>query len=144
MTAERKNLKSDIDTLDRILDLINFKKDVFIDNSSENDLKKIIDYVNKTKAKIDTKRQSLPIGHRFTGTFYLKKPYTIPSEAVEIEGSAFIPEHLVSWKIESDDEYAKNLYYVRAIYKDKAMRVPLTREDGEAVFDEKSEVKNEP
>jgi hypothetical protein len=99
MTAQRKNLKSDTDTLDRILDLINYKKGAFVEYSSENELKKLVDYVNKTKAKIENKRQSLPIGHRFSGTFYLKKPYTVPSEAVKIKGSAFMPEHLVSWKI---------------------------------------------
>jgi hypothetical protein len=137
MTAQRKNLKTDIDTLDRILDLINYKKDAFVEYSSESELKKLVDYVNKTKANIEKKRQSLPIGHRFTGTFYLKKPYTVPSEAVKIKGSAFMPEHLVSWKIESDDEYAKNLWYVRDVYKDKDLKERVKREDGEAVFEDK-------
>ena len=137
MTAQRKNLKSDIDTLDRILDLINYKKDAFVEYSSESELKKLVDYVNKTKVKIKKKRQRLPIGHRFTGTFYLKKPYTMPSEAVKIKGSAFMPEHLVSWKIESKDEYAKNLWYMRDVYKDKAMKERVKREDGEAVFEDK-------
>ena len=137
MTAQRKNLKTDIDTLDRILDLINYKKDAFVEYSSESDLEKVIDYVNKTKAKIEKKRQSLPIGHRFSGTFYLKKPYTVPSEAVKIKGSAFMPEHLVSWKIESDDEYANNLWYVREIFKDKDMKERVKRDDGLAVFEEK-------
>ena len=137
MTAQRKNLKTDIDTLDRILDLINYKKEAFVEYSSESELKKLIDYVNKTKAKIENKRQSLPIGHRFSGTFYLKKPYTVPSEAVKIKGSAFMPEHLVSWRIESDDEYAKNLWYVRDVFKDKAMKERVKREDGEPLFEDK-------
>ena len=136
MTAQRKNLKSDIDTLDRMLDLINYKKDVFVEYSSENELEKLVDYVNKIKVKIKKKRQSLPIGHRFTGTFYLKKPYTVPSEAVKIEGSAFMPEHLVSWKIESRDEYAKNLWYMRDVYKDKGMKERVKREDGVEVFED--------
>ena len=137
MTAQRKNLKSDIDTLERILDLINYKKDAFVEYSSESEIKKLVDYVNKTKAKIEKKRQSLPIGHRFNGTFYLKKPYTVPSESVKIKGSAFMPEHLVSWKIESDDEYARNLWYVRDIFKDKGMKERVKREDGKSVFEDK-------
>ena len=43
-------------------------------------------------------------------------------------------EDLVSWVIESDDEYAKNLYYVRDVYRDKKMSVKLRREDGVEVF----------
>ena len=137
MTAQRKNLKSDIDTLDRILDLINYKKDAFVEYSSESELKKLVDYVNKTKTKIEKKRKNLPIGHRFSGTFYLKKPYTMPCEAVKIKGSAFMPEHLVSWKIESKDEYAKNLWYVRDVFKDKGMKERVRREDGVEVFESK-------
>jgi len=137
MTAQRKNLKSDIDTLERILDLVNYKKDAFVEYSSESELKKLVDYVNKTKTKIEKNRQSLPIGHRYTGTFYLKKPYTVSNEAVKIKGSAFMPEHLVSWKIESDDEYANNLWYVREIFKDKDMKERVKRDDGLAVFEEK-------
>ena len=51
MTAQRKNLKSNIDTLDRMLDLINYKKDVLVEYSSESELEKLVDYVNKIKVK---------------------------------------------------------------------------------------------
>ena len=70
----------------------------------------------------------------YTGTFYVKKPYSIPSESVKLKGSAFMSEDLVSWIIDSEDEYAKNLYYVRSIFKDKKMKTTLQREDGEEVF----------
>jgi len=43
-------------------------------------------------------------------------------------------EDLVSWVMESEDDYAKNLYYVRDVYRDKKMMVKLKREDGEAVY----------
>ena len=46
-------------------------------------------------------------------------------------------EDLVSWIIQSEDEYAKNLYYVRSIFKDKTMKIILKREDGDAVFQSK-------
>ena len=61
----------------------------------------------------------------------------MPSESVKIKGAAFIREDLVMWTIESDDEYTKNLYYVRDVYRDKKMTVKLKREDGVEVFDGK-------
>ena len=137
MIGERKNLKADISTLSQITHLLNYKKKAFIEQSSEDDFNNTLDYVNKTIAKIEDKRQKLPIGHRYTGVFYLKKPYTIPSEAVKIKGSAFVREDLVSWTIESDDEYAKNVYYVRDVYLNKEMTVRLKRADCVEVFDEK-------
>ena len=92
-------------------------------------------------SKLEDKCNKMPIGHRYTGTFYVKKPYTyaLPSEAVKLKGSAFMSEDLVSWIIDSEDEYAKNLYYVRSIFKDKKMKTTLQREDGEEVFAVKKE-----
>ena len=136
MTAERKQTKNDINTLNQIVHLLNYKKKTFVEQSSELDFNNALDYVNKIIAKLENKRQKLPIEHRYTGVFYLKKPYTIPSEAVKIKGSAFVREDLVMWTIESDDEYAKSVYYVREVYLDKEMTVRLTREDCKAVFDQ--------
>ncbi|WP_203368822.1 hypothetical protein [Cysteiniphilum marinum] len=133
--AQRKNLKADISTLDQITHLLNYKKKTFVEQSSEDDFNSALDYVNKTIAKLEDKRQKLPIGHRYTGVFYLKKPYTIPSEAVKIKGSAFMREDLVSWTIESDDEYAKSVYYMRDVYLNMEMTVKLTREDCGEVFE---------
>jgi hypothetical protein len=59
----------------------------------------------------------------------------MPSEAVKIKGSAFVREDLVMWTIDSADEYAKSVYYVRDVYLNKEMTVKLTREDCGAVFD---------
>ena len=47
-----------------------------------------------------------------------------------------MPEHLVSWKIEPKDEYAKNLWYMRDVYKDKGMKERVKREDGVEVFED--------
>ena len=91
-TAQRKNLKADISTLSQITHLLNYKKKTFVEQSSETDFNSALDYVNKTITKLEDKRQKLPIGHRFAGVFYLKKPYTIMSEAVKIKGSAFVRE----------------------------------------------------
>ena len=134
MPSKRKNIKSNIDVLHRIMSNFEYIKDSLAEYSSDKDYNKAVEYVNKMVDKLEVERDKLPIGHRFTGTFYLKKPYTVPSESVKIKGAAFMREDLVMWTIESDDEYAKNLYYVRDVYRDKKMSVKLKREDGEAVF----------
>jgi len=137
--AQRKNTKTDIDSIDRVLDLYKWKKDVFIRESSEKEYEKAIGYVKSIMSKLEDKCDKMPIGHRYTGTFYLKKPYSIPYESVKIKGSAFMREDLVMWTIESDNEYAKNVYYVRDVYKEKKMKTTFKREDGEEVFDVKKE-----
>ena len=137
MPSKRKNIKANIDVLHRIISNFEYIKDSLIEYSTDKDYNKALDYVNKMVTKLEDKRQKLPIGHRYTGTLYLKKPYTVPSESVRIKGAAFMREDLVMWTIESDDEYAQNLYYVRDVYRDKKMMVKLSREDGEAVFNGK-------
>jgi hypothetical protein len=135
--AERKNTKTNIESLNRILYLLDYNKETLLSESPESSFKKASDYVKSIVAKLEDKKDKLPIGHRYTGTFYLKKPYSIPYESVKIKGSAFMREDLVSWTIESDNEYAKNVYYVRDIFKEKGMKTTLKREDGEAVFEVK-------
>ena len=134
MPSKRKNIKANIDVLHRIISNFEYIKDSLIEYSTDKDYNKALDYVNKMVTKLEVERDKLPIGHRFSGTFYLKKPYTVPSESVKIKGAAFMREDLVMWVIESDDEYTKNLYYVRDVYRDKKMTVKLSREDGVGVF----------
>ena len=135
--AQRKNTKAEIDSIDRALNLLVWKKDVFIRESSEKEYEKAIGYVKSIMSKLEDKCDKMPIGHRYTGTFYLKKPYSIPYESVKIKGSAFMREDLVMWTIESDNEYAKNVYYVRDVYKEKKMKTTFKREDCEEVFEVK-------
>ena len=137
--AQRKNTKTNIDSLDRVLNLLNWKKDVFLNESPEKSYDEVVGYVESVMTKLKENVEALPIGHRYTGTFYVKKPYSIPSESVKLKGSAFMSEDLVSWIIDSEDEYAKNLYYVRSIFKDKGMTRLLEREDGDGVFEVKKD-----
>ena len=138
MPSKRKNIKANIDVLHRIMSNFEYIKDSLIECSTDKDYNKAVEYVNKMVTKLEVERDKLPIGHRYTGTFYLKKPYTVPSESVKIKGAAFMREDLVMWTIESDDEYTKDLYYVRDVYRDKKMSVRLTRDDcGEVFWDGK-------
>jgi hypothetical protein len=52
--AQRKNTKTDIDSLDRVLNLLVWKKDVFINESSEKEYEKAIGYAREnTSIKVE-------------------------------------------------------------------------------------------
>jgi hypothetical protein len=76
--------------------------------------------------------QTLPIGYRYTGIYYLKKPYTMPPEFEEGSGSLYMKENLVSWQIETDPGVHDSPYY-RAVFK-KPYGAQLTKEDAEPVY----------
>jgi len=76
--------------------------------------------------------QTMPIGYRYTGTYYLKKPYTLPVEFEEGSGSLYMKENLVSWQIEKEPGKCEYAYY-RAVYK-KPDGPQITREDAEPVY----------
>jgi len=51
---------------------------------------------------------------------------------------AFIASiHVMQWISPYIDEYAKNLWYVRDLYKDKDMKKRITKAEAEPVFEEK-------
>lgn len=89
--------------------------------------------------KLSQELYSLPIGNRYTGIFYIKKPYTVPTEYIKIEGSAFLREDLVRWQIENLEKYRGS--YFRAIYKNPndKKESEITREDGGLVYDVRQE-----
>lgn len=134
--AEKLNTRKNINLIDHLHHNIKRLKKELVILSSEEEYQQIADYFKSIEDKMQLEYQALPKGHRYTGTFYLKKPYTIPAESVKIKGSAYMREDLVTWWIESKDEAAKNLWYVRAVYKDKKMTKLLMRKDGEPVYDE--------
>ena len=85
--------------------------------------------------KLDEDLRKLPVGHRYSGTFYVRKPYTIPIESEKIEGSAFMREDLVTWKPEEEGKQFWELSYKKDIFRDPEMSVPIKREDGQPVFE---------
>ena len=52
-----------------------------------------------------------------------------------MEDSAFMRKDIISWKINSDHEHAKNIYYIREIFKDPNCKELITREDGNPIFE---------
>lgn len=86
--------------------------------------------------RIDEDIKKLPVGHRYTGTYYVRKPHTIPVEAGKYEGSAFMREDLVTWKHEEEGKQFWELSYKKDIFRDPELRIPIEREEGQPVFDE--------
>ena len=78
--------------------------------------------------------KKLPIGNRYSGTFYVRNPYSVPIEYDKIDGTAFMPENLVSWKIENIEKYKYS--YARAIYREPNDNAEneIKREDAEPVY----------
>tara|TARA_R110002167_G_scaffold116781_1_gene292202 strand:+ start:2432 stop:2848 length:417 start_codon:yes stop_codon:yes gene_type:complete len=134
MLQQRKKANSDCYNIGTLKRTLKYIKDRLVDLSNEAEYEKISSYFEKAELKLREQIKEMPLGHKFTGTFYLKKPYSIEPVSIKVIGSAFIKEDLVSWQIETDDESIHSQGYHRAVYKDKAMTVKLEREDGEAVF----------
>ena len=133
--TKRKELHKDKDNLHNILRILGWRKDNIIESSSQKEFDECVKYINKTIGNIDKKIAKSPIGRRYSGTFYVKKPYAIPYETIKINGSAFMREDLVSWSIESDQDEAKHLSYLKVIYKDKNMRDKIDVSEAVDVFE---------
>lgn len=83
-------------------------------------------------AALEKEIEKRPIGYRYTGVYYLKKPYTLPAVFEEHSGSLFMQEHLVSWQIENEQGKVDYAYY-RAVYK-KPDGALITRDDAKPVY----------
>jgi hypothetical protein len=92
-------------------------------------------YYDNVISKLTEEMRLLPIGYRYSGTFYLKKPYTVPIEFEKIEGSIFMREDLVSWQIESNGSNQNQTYaYHRSVFKKPELNTEIRKEDGVPVY----------
>jgi hypothetical protein len=133
--GELKRLRADFYTLNNLHHRVakSSLKDRLIELGGEEEHQNCVGYIDKLIARAEKKIEALPIGHRFTGKFYVKKAYTSPQESVLVKGSAFMQEDLVSWVIDGDQPQY-NVSYVREIFKDKKLQHPIKREDAEPVL----------
>ena len=93
-------------------------------------------FYDKVVNQLEEEIKELPIGYRYTGAYYLKKPYSyaMPAEFEKFEGSIFMREDLVSWQREKDDGSLDYTYY-RTIYKTADVNGKIiTREDAVPVY----------
>ena len=108
-----------------------FEKE-FISLSNEAEYNRTVEHYDQLILALTKEIYELPIGYRYTGTYYLKKPYTIPAEFEEGYGSLYMKENLVSWQIEKEPGVCDYAYY-RAVFK-KPNGAQITKEDAEPVY----------
>jgi hypothetical protein len=121
------NLKTLKDNYQQILkdmsELIDIENVKFKDPFSE-----LIEILKKEK-------ESLPIGYRYTGHFYMKQSCYNSDQFTKYDGVLFMREDLVSWLIENGVEPPDPCYH-RNVFKEPKYGCELTKEDAEPVFEE--------
>lgn len=135
MIKSRKYIDSVISNIKFIKSKYENSKNDIIRLTDQKGYENTIDHYNFLIAKLSEELQSLPIGYRYTGKFYFKKPYTIPVVFQECDGSVYLREDLISWQIESGVE-PKDYSYHRTIFKapKEGLEFELKREDAEPVY----------
>jgi len=132
MLKNRKSIKDVIYHLRSILNRHRDLKTVLAPLEGETNYQQSLDFYTRSIAKLTAELDKLPIGYKYTGTFYIKKPYTVPTEYEKIVGEAFMREDLVSWTI-FNEERACDIYK-REIFKEPNYNSKIEREEAELVF----------
>lgn len=101
-----------------------------LSNKAEYD--QIIAHYDHVITDLEKELKNQPIGYRYTGDYYLKKPYVMPAEFIKGSGSLFMRENLSSWQVETEPGVCDYSYH-RAVYKQLDGPL-LTREDAEPVY----------
>ena len=70
MVAKHKRLKAELNGIKRIEELYEYRKSVFVDNSSEKEYANMLTYIETTLANLQNKLNKAPIGHKYTGTLF--------------------------------------------------------------------------
>ena len=134
MPNSLKHLRETISSIKFLKDRNSALEKELIELLGQGSYEQIIKFYDNAITKLKIAASKLPIGHQYRGTFYIRKPYTIPAEFVEINGSIFMRENLVTWEIR--DQGNKSLGYRRAVFKKPEFNTEFVREDGEPVFEE--------
>ncbi len=100
--------------------------------SSQADYDRTVKHYDHLITALTEEVKTLPIGHRYTGIYYIKKQNTVPVEFKECSGSLFMRENLVSWKVELEPGVYDYQYY-RAVFKEPH-GAQIRKVDGELVY----------
>ena len=116
MKRNRKKVNDLIYSLSSLRERNKFWKNEFIELVGEQGFDQLREIYDNAIDKLTQEKKALPVGYRYTGEFYVKKPYSTPILYEKVNGSAFMREDLISWRIESEDQYKDCCF--RAIYRD--------------------------
>lgn len=133
LTRNRKEVQSLIHSMAFLKDRNTFWCDEFIRLRGEKGYQALLGIYDEMIEKLSQERDAMPIGFRYSGTFYIKKPYTTPTVFEKVEGSAYMREDLISWDI--TPKMIEQGYF-RAIYREPHDRAgsQITREEAEPVY----------
>lgn len=136
--------KNTLETLDAVYHLKNkhhrFKND-FVSLLGEESFNHSIHYYDDLIEKLKIKVNSLPVGFRYTGIFYIKKPYSTEISFEKYEGRLYMREDLVSWKIE-EGRKGNEPFLNRFVYREPFVSSSLIKKgdfDVLPVFDKEEE-----
>lgn len=131
MTKTRTQLVNLLTNIQYMKEAYAFKEKDIIGLSNQTEYDRTIRHYDDLMKTLAKKIQKLPIGYRYTGTYYLKKPYTMPPEFEKREGSLYMRENLVSWQIETEPGVCEYSYH-RTVSK-RPYGESITREDAKPV-----------
>lgn len=140
MTRHRKQIGEIIHSIRSLKDRHEYWRDEFVRLSGKEGFATLQQIYNDLITKLTQEKESMPIGYRYSKDFYIKVPYTLPVQYEKINGSAFMREDLVSWRIEADERYKHS--YFRAIYRDKSNKEnsEIRKEEATPVYGDRQEI----
>ena len=134
MQAERENTRALLRSVILLKERHVWLADTLVRLEGQKAYDEASQYFDSVIAKLTKEVKSLPVGFRYTGTFYVRKPYTMPTDYRKVDGSAYMREELLSWTVETEEDLRCS--YLRAIYKAPNDESELKREDAEPVYEE--------
>ena len=131
--SRRKELNSYVKQLQSLLRTHDYNKDTLVETSGQEAFEAYQAYIESAIEKCKAEIKKLPIGHRYTGKYFVKKPYTSPAEYECVEGSLFMREDLITWQRESEeDEFP---VWHKVAYRDLKNWDQIKRQDGQPVYE---------
>lgn len=133
MRGSRKYIQSLISSIEAIKSRYEYIKKDVISLTQPKDYEAVIGHYDQLLEMLNQELISLPIGFRYTGTFYMKNSYPIPGKFEKYEGTLYMKEDLVSWQVEEGlgrPDYG----YHRNIFKEPKLGTELTRDDAIPVY----------
>lgn len=137
LMQSRKNLYSTMLSIGSLKNKYEYVAHDIKRTTSHDEYEQTIKHYDKVIANLTKELMSMPIGYRYTGTFYIKNSYTIPTTFTKHDGVVFMREDLVSWQIEEGLDRPDSAYH-RNIYKEPREGAELKKEDAEAVYEKRS------
>jgi hypothetical protein len=137
MKGQRKQIGELIYSLKTLRDRLKYVAPELVRVEGQKAFNAVCTYYQKVIDKLTKERDSLPIGHRYSGNFYVRNPYSFTLEYTKVAGVLFMREDLISWTTEKIDQPELVQYYMKTAYKNPSNDHDneLRREDGVPIYE---------